>query len=293
MTFGFCDQPFEIHTAKISVEPVAKFKSVVNEILSNDQTVDRWYYPPPACKGPRNTFVPRRIFGLPHTHSITCIDCDPERLRFLIWIFGFFAGMATSPDPNPFINSTPVIHGELFDRYCFHSDMKQVVERAEAFWDRCDNHKNVLRTFANVIHTLWMAQSKTLLHFESFHYAYLCIDASWKLTLLLKGITGNRAKPRHGEVVARLADEWRMPDPNWSKIVDLRNSLIHEADLMGRPLGAALVPNFKRTASNLPPEMCSFVMRIIVAALDIGADDYVRSSVSGRGAYRLFDAHQI
>ncbi len=292
MTFGFCDQPFEIRTAKVCIEPLAHFSRTVHNVLSDGQTVDRWFYPPPMCKGSRNTFVPRRTFGLPHTHSITCIDNDPERLRFLIWVFGFFAGIATSPDPNPFINCTPVVHGELFDRYCFRSEMKRVVPRAEAFWDRCKQRKKALRGFANVIHTLWIAQSKTLLHFESFHYAYLCIDACWKLTILLKGITGDRAKPRHGELIGRLSEEWQMPDPEWNKIVDLRNGLIHEAGIMGRPLGAALVPNFKRKGSNLPPEMCSFVMRVVTAALDVGANEYVRSSVAGDGPYLLFDTHQ-
>ena len=140
--FGYYPNRFEYTGAKIKIATLPDLDKIKAEVMSWSSVDKDWAYGPPVQQvnlfNPDDVQVlpyPSRIFGLPMTHRIEHPDGDLHRLWYLVWIFGFIAGMRMAPQNPGFIDCAPLKPGTLTDFYGGKRELEIGLECADALWE--------------------------------------------------------------------------------------------------------------------------------------------------------------
>lgn len=121
---------------------------------------------------------------------------------------------------------------------------------------------------AAAVHALLLGLSPQHLQFERFILLYTAIDACFALAKAVKRPAN--AVPHAGRV-KWMCDAFDLPTPAWAdpasgaEVASLRNATVHEALLMGEPLGFAI--HGTGANQNLTLEMQALLCRVVVALL--------------------------
>src|SRR6201999_1505717 len=107
--FGFYPERLDVNYCDIRIETLDNFDAQVQAVKSSPFVEGAWIYAPPRQSRDFFTDVirflpyPSRVFGLPKTHRLIHRINEPERIRFLVWCFGFFEGMRMSDSEAGFL----------------------------------------------------------------------------------------------------------------------------------------------------------------------------------------------
>lgn len=295
-SFGYWPQKNTIVTGSITVDPLPSFNEAIFTEDNADGVDGDWIYAPAQTTvdfiagGARTKPYPARIFGLPHTHSITHEAADSDaHVEFHVWCLSFFTGMRLTTTEAGFVDATPIKPGKLVDFVLFGS-LDRCVDLAEAFWIANRSITQRAELIDAAIHALFLAQGPQLLQYERFIYCYTALDACFALC---SSLLPPRTKPTHAARIQWMCDLFAIPTPAWaepaprssSPIAVIRNATMHEALYMGKPLGFAL--HGVGTSQNLPLEMEALICRLLVALLGAPYADYVKSPTTTRQRHGL------
>ncbi|WAC47724.1 hypothetical protein OVA03_13580 [Asticcacaulis sp. SL142] len=293
--FGFYPNTFNYSGDKIKITTLPDLKHKVDYVASWTSVYNGWIYAPrlELENGGEVTQLPytNRYFGMPMTHTIEHQDSDPHRLWFLVWVFGFLAGMKMMPEGHLFLDSTPLKSGSLNDFYASNKELKIGLECADALWDKHGANNLGIQNLEGAIHALWLAKRRNLLQFEEFTYAYQALDACWRASAEIKGLSS--VNSAHANRLEAMAIHFNIEKPEWLDLPKIRNSLFHEALISDGsrklPLGYANIPSARNPSIPFSYEMLCFVRRVIVGLLDMPAKKYIQSSMTSMQQQALLD----
>jgi hypothetical protein len=225
--------------------------------------------------------VPTLSYVLPMTHTMTidAPDADDALADFLIVVIGLVVGMRLTREEWCHFNRTPVAPHKIGDLHGYPRDLEVVLPTAEQWWKGAPPKQRSLMFGA--IH--WHLYASGYRHwFDEFAARYTVLDTLYEVGRLNRGIL--RREP-HGRRPSLLADRQTMPVPQWAvsrkgqdgwecDLSSLRNGLVHEAQMWGRPLGD-LPPH---EAPDYPLEMAGFAARVILAMLEVDCR-YIKTPV--------------
>lgn len=281
--FGFYPAKLSVKVHDVSIETRSDFDHLTSDHKSWEGVDGDWIYPPQGS----------RIFGLPHTHSITHANADDlDHVKHLVWALSFFVGMRLTTTEMGFVDATPITMHKLVDFTCLDRNLPRVISLAEKFW--MDNRHDPLQSkrFAAAVHALYFAQTPRHFQFEEFIYLYAALDACYALGASMKKI----AKPiPHTRRIAWLCNILGLVTPGWAldasgkgvEIAALRNAKLHEALFVGEPLGFAVYGVGRSDDMNLPLDMRCLICRILVALIGGKSATYLTSPVNTRQRYFL------
>jgi hypothetical protein len=183
--FGFLPEAIEFSASGISVSPLGTHHASVEAVLSSALVRDHWFHPPmervadpftgQVRLGPRVS----NWFSLPATHELKHSRAsDPERLRFLVFLCGFFVGLRLLPDGFGHLHRTPIRLHELTDFYCSPTEAAAGLELVDRFWRGTSRHRrNLLLSVVN-LHQVSQSYANP---YEQILLLSTALDAAWKL----------------------------------------------------------------------------------------------------------------
>ena len=288
--FGFLPLELTFSHKGIEVGTLPGLKETIDALFTNSQVEKSWVYAPRRRvrqfgdqSGIREMPLAARVFVLKKTHWLKCFGSETsEHAEFLVWVFSFFIGMRLTTSEGGFVDATPIKPFTMGDFYVAEEDFPLVFEVADTFWTRNVHDLKRAKLLCAIIHALFQSALPQALEFEQFSYASQALEASYKLTTLCRN---SHNKAGHGYRTTWMCDELGITKPNWpladdgkiTEVVDLRNSLVHEALFLNEPLGFKLMENH-----NLLMEIRSVVSRALVSILDVGDDSYIKSPINTR-----------
>lgn len=288
--FGFLPLELTFSHKGIEVGTLPGLQETINALLTEGRVEKSWVYAPRRRvrqfgdqSGIREMPYAARVFGLKKTHWLKCSGSETrEHAEFLVWVFSFFIGMRLTTSEGGFVDATPIKPFTMGDFYVAEKDFPLVFEVADTFWIRNAHDQKRAKILCAIIHALFQSALPQALEFEQFSYASQALEASYKLTTLCRN---SHNKGGHGYRTTWMCDELGITKPNWpladdgkiTEVVDLRNSLVHEALFLNEPLGFKLMENYA-----LLMEIRSVVSRALVSILDVGDDSYIKSPINTR-----------
>lgn len=243
--FGYWPEAavFDVHG--LAVRTLSGLDKLVAEVRTSERVHEGWFFSPCAryvdLGNDRELVLPfpERVFPLPKTHRLEVAPGQPDGLaRFAIWCLGFFVGMRLTETEAGFLDATPIRPFALCDFVCATRELPQALEPAIEFFLRAAEPRTTENLLA-AIHALWLSHTRNLLRFEQHHYAYVAIDALWRLCRQLGLRTEGVVK--QNDRLATLADHLEITLPDWPSVVPERNNAVHEGLFYGQPLGFSSV----------------------------------------------------
>lgn len=302
LSFGYYPHHFDCNIKDVCISTHDGLEENVKTISTDPHVVDKWLYSP--LRERRDIFsgevtalpYPARIFGLPHTHSVSSSNTnEEERLQFLVWCFGFFVGMRTTTTTAGFADATPIEPYMLVDFVLNQVELSLAIENALHFWDNNNQNPRTTKAVTGIIHSLFNAQLPQLLCFERFIYLYTAIDGCSYVYRETQQIKGNR--PSHSQRIDEMCQGFDMSTPSWAtrdgagkSIVDLRNETLHESLFFDEPLGFQIYQeevSQDGSHSNTLLEMEKLVCRLLVALIGIKDESYIKSAIDDRQTHSL------
>jgi len=295
MHFGFYPYALDYSVGCIQIRTLDDFPTVVEATLSNPFIEGDWFYSPPRRTHLFGTDTiavspyPARIFDLPHTHALTrTAVSDPNRLRFLVWCFGFFVGMRMTDKPRGFLDATPIREGICNDIVWLGNGHVNALEIADTFFGKHLANPRVEVIARAAIHSYLSSHTPTLLDFERFIHLYTAMEACFAIQQLV--YARPKQTPSHAERIAYLCEQLGIPVPGWASrssgyIAKQRNFTLHEGLFFEAPWGFSIFGgNENRDPQNqsLLLEMTKLVCRILLAQLGIDHPEYLTSSIADR-----------
>lgn len=298
--FGFFPNLLVIASDQININTRDDFEKAVSATLGSTQVVSGWYYAAPAeildIMSGRVTEQPytSRVFGLPHTHSLTHANADgPAHLEFLLWCLSFFAGLRLTSREVGYLDATPVHTGRLVDFVCGRSWAEQALMRAEAFWQMHKGDRRTIKRIEGIVHALFLSQAPQSLAFERFFYLYMALDACFALTASIVATpTGHLT---HAARLDWMCRQFGMSTPPWAQTAAgqgtevslIRNDTLHEALFFEEPLGFSPYEDRSADTLHVPLQMQALTCRLLVALLGVPDTDYVCSTLDSRSTHWL------
>jgi hypothetical protein len=281
MEFGYYPKTFDKNIGPISIYTLPDLSKKVAAVLASNGVEKDWIYP-----------SNRRIFGMPKTHAIEHSETqDAERLKFLIWCFGFFVGMRMTETEAGFLDATPIKPHALVDFYPHNDAVERALAYADKFWNDNSNEPRIAKAMTGIIHTYFFSRSPKMLDFEHFIYRYIALDGCYFVYARIRGV--NPRGGNHSQRVVEMCNAFGIPLPKWAKIAAnaqsslsvARNETIHEGLFFDEPLG------FRVFGGNDPTKndhgltllsMSHLISRLITALLGMSHSKYVTSSCETR-----------
>ena len=283
--FGYFPRALDFSIGDVAIKSLLSLGSTVEAIESHEWRNSDWI----------DIEAPRRVFGLPKTHSINLADgSDAKRVEFLVWVLGFLVGMRLTTTEAGYLDATPCKPGKLVDFHCSGRDLERAVGHTNQFYIRRGSTA-APGLIAAAIHALFLAQTPRLLCFERFGYLYTSLDAIWKVSVTERCL---RAQT-HAHRIETMCAAWGLSVPVWarydaslsgSQLSNLRNQMVHEGLLSGEPLGFKTIQSFDgtpRQGGNPLLEMQNLICRLIVSLLQIPETEYTSSSIGTRQTSRF------
>lgn len=278
MNFGWLKNENSYETSSIKISAIALYKEAIAEVEASENQDGNWFYPPIIYKsnssGPR---VPASRYELPVTHCISIKNQPQNRelLEFMVVYYGWLNGQRLNPEGWGHLAKTSISPGTLTDFVLWELDISRLLSKGEDFWHshQKDNLSNLM---LNALHWYMFAFSYER-DFERFMAQYTVLDTLYNITLTMNGCSSG-----HAGRVELLSAKLGLECPSWgvmvgkkTEISEIRNNLIHEAKLAGKPIGFAYENN------NILLNLEAFNCRAI-AALFGAKGRYSRSSCETR-----------
>ena len=254
--FGWIEEPWSYKTPEFEAFPTAKFARAVAEATTRGIASSDWIYPPVVQRADRHTAGPTIMFLLPSTHYLR-IDPKldrPQMADFLVMVLGFFLGLKLNPAGIGHLLRTPRRMGYLVNFTNRGRDLERAMRRAISFFHAHDSNGEVLSLASAAIHSYLTSQSYQHT-FEMFNLQYSVLDNTHRLTEQLSPAYPGTQPKSHAHRSVNLSafyniplppvfQDTSVPSPNAKRLADARNSLVHEARWLGRPLGDAADSEF-------------------------------------------------
>ncbi len=297
--FGFYPLPLNTDYGDFRIKTRDDLESVVKAVESSPFVEGEWIYSPPRqvhVFGTDSIKVlpyPSRVFGLPKTHTLSHKTDDPERLRFLVWCFGFFVGMRMSDQEAGFLDATPIKPGVSNDIVWFGDSLMIALATADDFFTANATAAKVGRTIRAAMHSYLASDVPMLLDYERFIHLYTAIDACYAAQVLIAGPPKKRQS--HAERIAYLCEELGIPGPWWADrnsafVAKQRNETLHEGLFFDEPWGFSVFGGHQHNDPKqhmLLLEMQKLTCRIVIALIGVQDREYLTSSVSDRQRHGL------
>lgn len=294
MDFGFYPEPFDADYGDIRIETLVNFSAQAEAVRSSPSVEGDWIYAPPERSRDFFTHVVRvlpyssRVFGLPKTHTLIHQKNDPERLRFLVWCFGFFVGMRMSESEAGFLDATPVRRGVSNDIMWSGNSLMIALGQADDFFTANAKNPKVQAIMRAAMHAYFISDIPKRLDYERFISLYTAIDGCYRALELIGGPP--KGTVPHKERIAYICEQLGLPVPWWADrknpvVARQRNDTIHEGLFFDEPWGFSI---WGGTQSNdqkqlmLLLEFKKLTCRIVLALLGVQDRKYLESSVSDR-----------
>lgn len=292
--FGFYPSDFDKTSGPIAIATLPDLDDKIKDVSGSEYVEGKWIYSPPAQV--RDMFSERvktmpysaRVFPLPKTHRLFHTNSQgPAHLHFLVFCFGFFAGMRMSDVEAGFLDATPIAPGVAHDMVWLGDSLFTAVEYADRFWTAHAATPHIEAAMRGAIHSYFISQTPTLLEFEKFIYLYTALEGCHYVRSMIWG--QDPRKLPHNERIARLCKEFSISMPSWADpknplVANQRHATLHEGLFFDEPLGFQLVGGRNRDIEDgmLLLQMAALTSRLMIALLGMGTCDYVRSSVDTR-----------
>jgi hypothetical protein len=219
--FGYYPKPLDFSVGDVSVATPPGLKDKTREVMESGLIDGDWCYAPPAqaqdfMSGKVRTLpYPSRVFSLPKTHVLThATSSDPEHLGFLIWILGFIHGVRLSETDAGFLDATPIKPGALHDIVWLGNSEQKALRIADTFWRSQAAAPAIAKGLTGVVHSLFLSQTPTMLHFERFIYLYVALDGCHAVWCAMNGIKPTSVK--HFKRIAELCSKLNRGIPAWA-----------------------------------------------------------------------------
>jgi hypothetical protein len=248
--FGFLPTPTSVTTTEVVIEIRPDFNDVVADCQKWDGVDGNWIYAPSqqvkTFDGVQELPYPSRVFGLPKTHTISCLHTDdPAHLQFHVWALSFFLGIRLTTTERGFLDATPIKPHSLIDFYASQQDLRKTVTLTQAFLLAHGHDPAHTKLFVAAVHAFFLAQCPRNLQFEQFIYLYTALDACYALATAIRAHV--RRVP-HSDRILWMCGLFGMTPPDWAQrppkgaaeVATLRNATLHEALFMGEALGFAV-----------------------------------------------------
>ncbi|MGE8446739.1 MAG: hypothetical protein ACN6O1_11065 [Comamonas sp.] len=294
--FGYYPFPIDLKGDRFSIETLQDLDGAVHSVKTHKNTFGSWIYSGPRVRQVSKAMTtelpyPQRIFGLPKTHRLTIQTDDDEAISFVVWCLSFFLGMELTTTEAGYLDGAPIEPGHLTD-FVINEDPGRVVEIALGILSTEGNKSVVPARYAAVIHALFLSNYHQYFPFEKFHYAYVAIDACYRLQETRVNL--KRDIP-HKQRIMWVCNELSVPAPTWAdpgspnNIADERNLAVHEALFFGGPLGYKTISGNPKWAAegNLIEQMQALVCRLLVALFGFSHTAYARSPANSKQTQEL------
>ncbi len=195
--FGYLPQSCNFSLGEIQVADLPNLHTLIDKISNSPGIHKDWFYAPPiqvqdSISGLVSTLpYNSRVFKLPKTHTLTHENADSiEHLHFLVWCFGFFAGIRLTTTEAGFLDATPIKTEVLTDFVLMNCTFADAVVLADSFWRQNANHGRRVKLVCSIIHSLFIAQYPSAMCFERFMYLLLHLMhvSHWRSLLTLRRI---------------------------------------------------------------------------------------------------------
>ncbi len=293
ISFGYYPRRFDVELGTFSFCTLPDLDLTVIKLMADSGVYGDWIYPPLReirSFGSATSVLPypSRVFGLPKTHLLSHSSDDPERSRFLVWVFGFLVGMRLSDLEAGFLDAAAILPGVSNDMIWSDDSLRIALTKADEFYGKHVLSPRIALAVRAVVHSYLLSDTPTSLDFERFLHLYTAIDASYAAQILL---IGKPAKPvSHAERIAYLCESLGIPIPWWAArdspfVAKRRNEAIHEGLFFGEPWGFATFGGNEKNDSRLPLvllELQKLTSRILMALLNIRDEAYLTSSLDDR-----------
>ena len=181
--FGFYPSDFDKTLGPIAIATLPNLDDKIKDVSGSEYVEGKWIYSPPEQV--RGIFSERvktmpysaRVFGLPKTHRLSHTNSQgPTHLHFLVFCFGFFAGMRMSAMEAGFLDATLIAPGVAHDMVWLGDSLFTAVEYADRFWTAHATDGRIETAMRGAIHSYFISQTPTLLEFEKFIYLYTALE---------------------------------------------------------------------------------------------------------------------
>lgn len=292
--FGFYPVRYDVTLPTFEIATLDDFDEQV-KLVMNEPTVERdWIYAPPreqlslGIPSTRTLPYASRVFGLPRTHRLTHPSDDPKRSSFLIWVFGFFAGMRLSESEAGHLDAAPLRPGTSNDVVWCGESLEKALSKADQFFASHSGEPKIERAMRAVVHSYLLADLPILLDFERFLHLYTAVDAAYAAYGHIYGAPSKRVS--HSERIAYLCEQLRLSLPWWAEkaspyVAERRNETIHEGLFLGEPWGFATCGDAKNRDSQqrmILLQLQKLMSRVIMALLGVRDETYLQSKVDDR-----------
>lgn len=294
MEFGFYPLGLDLTDTRFSITSHPDREQRVRNVSNDSAVINGWFYASLMERRGENGEIigpPRRIFGLPRTHTITITDvANEEEVKFVIWCLSFFLGLRLTTEECGFLDATPIERKKLNDFFAGESSIKAGVNLAIQFVDKHTDDARSLKRIEAIIHALFMAQNPQALCFERFQYLYMALDACYRQ------VFGPRTKESpditHNKRIEWLCNQFNIVVPPWAKnqggtmgplSCTTRNDSIHEALFFDEPLGFSVFGgNVQPNDDGIILQMENIICRVLVALLGKPNAKYVTTPYADR-----------
>jgi hypothetical protein len=298
--FGFYPKAFDKMSGPITIATLPNLDDKIKDVSSSGCVEGDWIYSPPSQVGEmfsrriKTRPYSARIFGLPKTHRLSHTNSQgPTHLPFLVFCFGFFAGMRMSETERGFLDATPFVPGKAHDIVWLNDDSQfTAVQYADRFWTAHAAKPRIEVAMRGAIHSYFISRTPTLLEFEEFIYLYTALEGCHYVHSVIQG--QDPTKILHNERIEKLCEAFSVSTPAWadsknSLVTKPRNATLHEGLFFDEPLGFQIFGGRNRNVQDgmLLLQMAALTSRLIIALLGMETCDYVRSPIDLRQRYRV------
>jgi len=274
--FGFYPSDFDRASGSIAIETLPNLADKIRDVSGSEYVNGKWMYSPPAqirdmlSESVKTMPYSKRVFGLPKTHRLSHANSQgPTHLPFLVFCFGFFAGMRMSDVEAGFLDATPIAPGTAHDMVWPSDSLLIGVEYANRFWTSHSANARIEAAMRGAIHSYFLSQTPTLLDYEQFIYLYTALEGCHWINSTVSGLEPRKIP--HDKRIKGLCEAFSIPTPSWAELVaPHRHATLHEGLFFDEPLGFHV-----------------FGGRHHDTPLGMGTCDYVRSPVNTRQRHRV------
>lgn len=249
--FGWIEEPWSYKTPQFEVFPADDFALAVAEVSAGNFASTDWIYPPIVQRADQHVAGPTIRFMLRSTHflKISSKFDRPELSDFLVMVLGFLLGLQLNPAGIGHLHRTPRRKGYLVNFTDVGRDLERAMSRVIEFFIAREGNREALSLAIAAFH--WYLTSQSYHHaFEMFTFQYSVLDNVHKLSEVLNPSYRTMPQKGHAQRPVNLATFYSIPlppefqdpaspSPNAKRLADARNTLVHEARWLSKPLGYA------------------------------------------------------
>jgi len=204
-------------------------------------------------------FGNKNPFNLPMTHCIRSSNESSDTfLKFVVRIMSFFAGMRLTTEAYGFKANTPIKNGSFVDFISHPQDLQIAVQLAGRYWSQ--HGRELAKKLDYLIHVYFLAQEKGLWGYERLPLQYAAFDLASQIcadhkdfklkscgstacrffaTMEKLGVRVPESMQLNGECKKSLSGKSKKTGSCCAKslFVECRNELVHEATILGSPIG--------------------------------------------------------